>query len=163
MMRFLVSWIVLFVMWMAFVASLDPQEIVTGLVVGFFATFVSRASIVGEQPAKWLSPKRWFYFILYTFYFIKELTVANLDVAYRVIHPKLPINPGIVRVKTKLKSPMAKLVLANSITMTPGTITVDINDDTLYIHWIDVQGKDVEEATRAIVEGFEKYLEVIFE
>ncbi len=162
-MKLLVSWFVLFLVWMMFVVSLDPQEIITGLIVAFFASIASGSMIAGSKPLKWLSPKRWFYFFIYSFYFLKELTIANLDVAYRVIHPKLPINPGIVRVKTKLKSPIAKLVLANSITMTPGTITVDIKDDTLYIHWIDVKGKDVETATKAIVEGFEKYLEVIFE
>ncbi len=162
-MRLLLSTLVLFLLWMMFVASLDPQEIVTGLFVAFFTSLITGSVIAGKEPLKWLSPKRWFYFFLFALYFIKELTLANLDVAYRVIHPRLPINPGIVRVKTKLKTPIAKLVLANSITMTPGTITVDVHGDTLYIHWIDVKGKDVETATKNIVEGFEKYLEVIFE
>jgi multicomponent Na+:H+ antiporter subunit E len=52
--------------------------------------------------------------------------------------------------------------VANSITLTPGTITVDIKDDTLYIHWIDVTSTDIEEATKNIVVSFEKYLEVMY-
>lgn len=57
---------------------------------------------------------------------------------------------------------MGRMVLANSITLTPGTLTIDIKDDTLYIHWIDVQSEDINEATKAIVRKFEKYLEKIY-
>ena len=85
--------------------------------------------------------------------------------AYRVIHPKLPINPGIVKVKTTLKTDTALTFLANSITLTPGTLSVDIDKDNgiLYIHWIDVKAKDVEGATKIIVERFEKILKKIFD
>ena len=79
-----------------------------------------------------------------------------------MIKPVIPINPGIVSVRTKLKSPIGRMALANSITLTPGTLTVDIKEDKLYIHWIDVTDLDEEAATRKIVSGFEKYLEVIF-
>ena len=75
---------------------------------------------------------------LYIFVFLGELIKSNFDVAARVANPKLPINPGIVKVKTKLKSKLGRIMLANSITLTPGTLTVDIDEDTneLYIHWI---------------------------
>jgi len=162
-MKFIVSTVLLFIVWLGFTTSLDPQELITGLVVAIGVSLISKNSIVGENASKWFSPKRWFYFLMYIPYFLKELTVANLDVAYRVISPKLPINPGIVKVKTKLKSPMARLVLANSITLTPGTITVDIRDDEFYIHWINVTDTDIKKTTENIVAGFEKYLEVIFE
>ena len=52
--------------------------------------------------------------------------------------------------------------MANSITLTPGTLSVEVKDDYYYIHWIDVTDMDVEGATEKIVAGFEKYLEVIF-
>jgi multicomponent Na+:H+ antiporter subunit E len=86
-------------------------------------------------------------------------------VAYRVIHPDLLINPGIVKVKTSLQSDIGLTLLANSITLTPGTLSVDIDKDNsvLYIHWIDVQSRDIEEATRTIVERFERILRNIFE
>ena len=80
----------------------------------------------------------------------------------RVISPSLPINPGIVEVKTKLKTGIGRLALANSITLTPGTLTVDIKEDSLFIHWIDVTSTDIEGATKNIVANFEKYLEVIY-
>ncbi len=76
--------------------------------------------------------------------------------------PSLPINPGIVKVKTKLKSKMGRMILANSITLTPGTLTVDVQEDTFYIHWIDVETEDIDKATEKITRKFEKYLEVIY-
>jgi multicomponent Na+:H+ antiporter subunit E len=94
--------------------------------------------------------------------FLVSLLKSNLDVALRVIKPIIPINPGIVHVKTKLKSPLARLILANSITLTPGTLTVETSGEDFYIHWIDVQAADERGATEAIVRNFEKYLEVIF-
>ena len=95
--------------------------------------------------------------------FLWECIKANIDVAYRVLHPKMPIKPGIVKVKTQLKTDMAKTFLANSITMTPGTLSVDIKADSLYIHWIYVRDEDVEKATQIIVNKFEKHLKRIFE
>ena len=109
-----------------------------------------------------LHPKKLVYALFYVFYLFYEIIKANIDVALRFIKPVIPINPGIVKVKTKLKSPMGRLILTNSITLTPGTLTVDIKDDTLYIHWIDVKDKEESKATEKIVSNFEKYLEVIF-
>ena len=54
----------------------------------------------------------------------------------------MPIRPGIVKIKTTLRSEFAKTLLANSITMTPGTITVDIIGDEMYIHWIFIRSED---------------------
>jgi len=67
------------------------------------------------------------------------LLQANLDVAGRVITGK--VNPGIVRIKSGMKTNMGVMMLANSITLTPGTLTVDVDDagNDLYIHWIDVK------------------------
>ena len=82
-----------------------------------------------------------------------------------MLHPRLPINPGIVKVKTVLKSDTALTFLANSITLTPGTLSVDIDKDNgiLYVHWIDVKSKDIESATKIIVERFERILKNIFD
>ena len=110
-----------------------------------------------------LNPIRWLWGIIYIPVLVWECIKANFDVAYRVIHPGLPINPGIVRVKTNLKTAIAKAILANSITMTPGTLTVDIASDNLYIHWINVKSLDTDQATKRIVSRFEKLLTKVFE
>ena len=67
------------------------------------------------------------------------------------------------KVKTKIKSEMGKVILANSITLTPGTFTIDLKDEYLYIHWINVRYKDIEKATQEIVGRFEKFLIKIFD
>ena len=88
-----------------------------------------------------LNPVRWFTFIGYLFYFFYEMAKANFDVAYRVITGK--INPGIVKISPDLKTDLGITMLANSITLTPGTLSVDIDEDAndLYIHWINVKNE----------------------
>lgn len=98
----------------------------------------------------------------YGLYFLKALVQSNLRLARIVLSPALPINPGIVKVRTRLKSPMGRLLLANSITLTPGTLTVEMEDEWLYVHWVTVESEDMEAATAEIVAGFERYLEVMY-
>ena len=77
-----------------------------------------------NYPALGLPPpsiKRIAFGIVYIVVLFKEIVIANIDVAYRVIHPNMPIKPGIVLIKTGLKQDIAKMILANSITLTPGT------------------------------------------
>jgi multicomponent Na+:H+ antiporter subunit E len=112
---------------------------------------------------KLIQPKRYFWFLVYLGVFMWECIKANIDVAYRVLHPAMPIRPGIVKVKTTLKSDLAKMLLANSITMTPGTISVDIIDDYLYIHWIYIKSENPEIYTEMITGAFEKYIRRIIE
>lgn len=159
------SFLYLFVLselvWLALTSSFHFQEVIIGISVSFILSlFLSRRYLeLGLPP---LSLKRIAFFILYILVLFKEMIKANFDVAYRVIHPKMPIKPGIVIIKTGLKSDIAKVILANSITLTPGTFTLDIVDDTLLIHWINVKTEDIAEATEIIGEKFEKYLRVIF-
>ncbi|MHB2155018.1 Na+/H+ antiporter subunit E [Calditrichota bacterium GD2] len=126
--------------------------------------FAFLVSLVFTKPKKFpaLTLKKIVYSVAYIFYLFISIVKSNFDVARRVIKPQIPINPGIVRVKTRLKSPIGRMILANSITLTPGTLTVDVKDDYFYIHWIDVTDVDETAATEKIVSGFEKYLEVIF-
>jgi multicomponent Na+:H+ antiporter subunit E len=139
---------------------------ISNLIVGAVASVIC-ALFFGKffitNVYKLLQPHRYFWFIVYLFIFTWECLKANLDVAYRVLHPAMPIRPGIVKVKTTLKTDMAKMLLANSITMTPGTISVDIIDDYLYIHWIYISSEDPEVYTPIITGAFEKYIKRIIE
>jgi len=156
-----ISVLLLLGIWLLLNASLSPVVVVSGLAAALLiAVFFSVRHPVFKDMK--LNPKALIYFLIYIFVFTFELLKANFDVARRVLSPSLPINPGIVEVKTRLKSKIGRLVLANSITLTPGTLTVDIKEDSLFIHWIDVASTDIEGATKKIVEGFEKYLEVIY-
>jgi multicomponent Na+:H+ antiporter subunit E len=152
---------VLFAIWLALTSSLHWQELVTGVFVSLVLTlFLGRTYVgLGLPP---LSIKRVWYFAVYLLVLFEEIIKANFDVAYRVLHPRLPIKPGIVVIKTELRQDVAKMILANSITLTPGTFTLDIVGDTLLIHWIVVRSEDAGEAARLISERFEKYLKVVF-
>ena len=103
-----------------------------------------------------------FYYLLYLGVFLTELAKANLNVMRLVFSPRIEIQPGIVEIKTELKSPIGRLALANSITLTPGTLVVDIKDASLFIHWINVSATDPVGATEEISARFEKYLKVVY-
>ncbi len=159
--NFLYLFILLLLVWLALTSTVRWQELTVGIVISLILSFfLSKTFLKLGLPA--LSIKRIVFFFVYLGVLFKEIIKANVDVAYRIIHPKMPIKPGIVVIKTSLKQDIAKMILANSITLTPGTFTLDIVDDTFLIHWINVKTENVEEATKMIGERFEKYLRIIF-
>jgi multicomponent Na+:H+ antiporter subunit E len=108
--------------WLLLTNRLYLQNLIAGAVVSLITTLIfSRYFQIDVR--KLTHPKRYFWLIVYIIYFIWECIIANLDVAYRVLHPSMPIRPGIVKIKLTLKRALARTILANSITMTPGTIT----------------------------------------
>jgi multicomponent Na+:H+ antiporter subunit E len=150
--------VVLVLFYMAWTHVTDAGNL---MIIGGMALVVSALFVrTGKFPR--ITLKKIAYSIAYIGYLFVAIVRSNLDVARRVIQPKIPINPGIVVVKTRLKSPIGRMILANSITLTPGTLSVDVKGDHYYIHWIDVTDMEEEGATEKIVAGFEKYLEVIF-
>ncbi len=161
----IVLFIISFFIWSFLNWVPDWQHLIVGIFVSAFVAFMTGDLFI-QRPHVLKHPMRYVYFIFwYLPVFVWEIIKANIDVAYRVLHPALPINPGIVKVKTKLKSDTALTFLANSITLTPGTMSVDIDPErgVLYIHWIDVKAKNTEEATKIIAERFEKILKRIFD
>jgi multicomponent Na+:H+ antiporter subunit E len=150
------------IFWFLLTLEFTISNLVVGIVSSLITSLIfTRFFVVNVY--KLIQPKRYFWFLVYLVVFIWECIKANIDVAYRVLHPGMPIRPGIVKVKTTLKSDFAKMLLANSITMTPGTISVDIIDNYLYIHWIYIKSEDPEVYTRIITGPFEKYIKRIIE
>lgn len=161
----IVLFILAFLVWSLLNWVPDWQHIIVGIFVAAFIAFMTGDFFI-QRPHVLKHPLRYWHFIVfYIPVFLWECLKANIDVAYRVLHPKLPINPGIVKVKTSLRSDTALTFLANSITLTPGTLSVDIDSDNgiLYVHWIDVKTKDTDAATKIIVRRFEKILKKIFD
>ena len=114
----------------------DWQHLAVGVFIALFVAWITGDLFI-TRPQLLRHPHRWFYFVFwYVPIFLWECLKANIDVAYRVIHPNLPIKPGIVKVRTNLKTDTALTFLADSITLTPGTMCVDIDRDNgaLYIH-----------------------------
>lgn len=161
MRRAVSAFVLLLAFWLLLTFSLEPGFVVVG---ALFSLVVVILTARARPHWGWmLNPVRWLWLIIYIPYFFYYCVKANLDVAYRVVHPDIPIRPGIVKVTTILESDLAKTFLASSITLTPGTLTVDIVGDCLYVHWINVHTDDPEEQTREIVERFEGLLKRIFE
>lgn len=164
--KFVFVFAITLAVWLLFTWPFAPFEwtmIVAGSLVSLLSG-VLLGRMATQHPIKGLNPVRYFWAACYIFTLARWVVVANLDVAFRVLHPDVPINPGIVKVKTNLESKSAKTALANSITLTPGTMTVDLSDEGyLYVHWINVSSTEVEEATREVVGRFEWLLRRIFE
>lgn len=159
--RYLFTTAVFFIFWLAYTSSLARSEMTAGIMISLILSYFTYQSFSREKGNNNIL-SRFLAFFKYLPVFLWEMIKANFDVAKRVVNPSLPINPGIVEIKTELKSDQAKLFLANSITLTPGTLTVDIINDIFYVHWIDVTTEDPEEQKKIISEKFEKLLEGIF-
>jgi multicomponent Na+:H+ antiporter subunit E len=160
--RLVYTWLALFLLWMGFTTSLASDELIVGFVLSFIVAALTYEYFT-TSGLKSLTPKKIMYQIQYLFVFLVALVKSNLHVAKIVLTPSLPIHPGIVEFETKLKSDIGKMVLANSITLTPGTLTVDVIDNRFFIHWLEVETSDSQEAFKAIAEDFEKVLLKIYE
>lgn len=147
-------------MWIL-VAGAGYPELILGVAVSLaLAFFIAR--ICGIRMS-WKTPLSALLFIaLYVPVFLLELVKANIDVLFRVLNPKLPINPGFVRIETGISDNFSKLILANSITLTPGTISVDADDDGgIYVHWINVTGDDAGSRSEKISGRFSRILKKV--
>jgi len=150
------------VVWILLVYTLHYQEVIAGAGVALL-TAVLFGRYLPLDPKRLLNPVRWFWLIVYIPVFAYMCLKSNIDVALRVLSPGLQMKPGIVKIKTRLESDIARVLLANSITLTPGTMTVEIKGDTLYIHWIEVEAGDVAATSKAIIGPFEYFLARIFD
>ena len=153
-----------FLAWIGLSWPPDTQHMIIGVVVALFIATLTGDMFV-SRPHVFKHPRRYFWFLYYMPVFLWECFKANIDVAYRVMHPFVPIKPGIVKVKTTLKTDVALTFLANSITLTPGTLSVDVDKDKgfIYVHWIYVEHQDIEKATEAVVKKFKRILGKVFE
>jgi multicomponent Na+:H+ antiporter subunit E len=162
-MRRLIYFVLAFIIWMLLTWQIDAQVIIAGLIASAIVALLFH-EILPKEHLVFISPIRIFWALVYVPVFFYYMIKANFDVVYRALHPRMPIKPGIVKIKTNLKTQSGITALANSITLTPGTLTVDLTDDGfLYIHWINVKSDDVEQATELIARRFEWFLKKIFE
>lgn len=144
--------------WMFLNADLEFMNFVEGFVIGFIILWMSTYT---KSSSRYFSkiPKV-FNFI---FFFIYELVVANIKVAYDILTPKHRMNPAIIAVPLDVKTDIEITLLANVITLTPGTLSLDVSNDNkvLYVHAAYVENS--EDFVKEIKNGFEKKLMEIFE
>ena len=160
----IVVFILSLLIWAALTSIRDGQEMIAGVVVSFIVAWIAGGIFISTESQPGFL-RRALAAIRYVFKFLWEMIKANLHVAWIVVSPNLPIKPGIVKIKTKLKRDTALTVLTNSITLTPGTLTIDVNPEKqeIYIHCIDVFSTDVDENTQNIGQRFEPLLREVFE
>ncbi len=165
-MRRLIYFVISFIVWvlLTWPSGEDRiQVVIAGLIASVFVALLFH-EILPKEHHIFTSPIRIFWFLVYVPVFFFYVLKANLDVVYRALHPKMPIKPGIVKIKTNLTTDSGITALANSITLTPGTLTVDLTkDEFLYVHWINVKSDDVDQATKHIAQRFEWFIQKIFE
>jgi multicomponent Na+:H+ antiporter subunit E len=162
--RLTVQFAVLFAFWLILSGKLEIKYLLFGLASAALVTFVTQDLLQPEESRRhkkassavsWLKAG-WtlFFYFVWLFY---EIVQSNLQVAYLVLHPKLPIKPGLLRFRTRLRSKAGHVLLANSITLTPGTITVDLTEGTYLVHAL------VPEAAGSLLEAkMQSKLEAIF-
>ena len=136
-------------------------QFLVGLVLGLPVAYASRRFYWPEtDPVRLVRAAP--YVTLYVLTFLRVLLVANLDVAYRVLAPSMPIEPAVIEFPLRVRTDVAITTIANSITLTPGTLTMDHDADrnVLYVHAID--GRDPEAVVRPI-RRWEEYALAIFD
>jgi multicomponent Na+:H+ antiporter subunit E len=166
----LVLFVITFVFWLCLVWPVSPVDgslligdIFVGVLVAAFVALVMH-EIIRVRFIRLVNPRSWFWLFVFSFVFMYYVIKGGLDVSYRVLHPRMPIRPGIVKIRSVLKTDTGKSVLANCITLTPGTLTIDVTGDgVFYIHWINVQSLDEDQAAAHVLRRFEWFVQRIFE
>lgn len=149
-MRLIVVFLACFILWLALSGSTAPLHLFLGAVAAALVAWVNRGD---ELLSEWLW--RLPQMLRYAPWLFTEIVKANLQVARLVLDPRLPIDPVIVTFDSGLTSPLARTTFANSITLTPGTITLDVDGSSFTVHAIteamsDLGGSEMERRVAAV-------------
>ena len=166
----LVLFVLSFVFWIMLIwpvttsdGRLLTGDIAVGAVVAVVVALVMH-NIIRVKFIRLLNPRSWFWAFVYLFVLSYYVIKGGVDVSYRVLHPRMPIKPGIVKIRSVLETDTGRAALANCITLTPGTLTIDVTDDgVFYIHWLYVLSLEEEEAAKQVLRRFEWFIQRIFE
>jgi multicomponent Na+:H+ antiporter subunit E len=154
-------WAVLLGVWIVANSTLAVVVLLLGAAITLPIAWIFASSGGTWNRIRW-TPYGLLHFSLYGATFLVELVKANITMMRYVYARRIDIKPGIVKVRTRLKSPIGRLALANTIALTPGSLVMELRGDTLFIHLLDIDGIDADATTNAIVTPFEKHLEHVF-
>jgi multicomponent Na+:H+ antiporter subunit E len=156
--HFVATFLVSAVTWLVLTGSFNPVDLLWGLAVCLvIARFSYKLSAFGLP--RWVrDPRRWLPFLRVLWEFNRQLIVQNLTLSWRVLRPRLEIRPGIVAVPTRLRDDVGLTILGSLMSLTPDTVTMEIDRlrGVIYVHWIDVQTTDPQQARRLISEDLEQ-------
>lgn len=130
-------YLLFFLIWVIFNGQLTVEIAAFGVVIaGVMYAFICK--FMGYKPATdILIAKRLIYVLQYVFILVKEIIKANYAVIKMIMSSRYEPEPAVVRFKADLNTNLARIVLANSITLTPGTITVSLEDNEYVVHCLD--------------------------
>ncbi|MDP6433453.1 MAG: Na+/H+ antiporter subunit E [Candidatus Scalindua sp.] len=134
-MSFLITAIAMFIFWILLSGEFTFILITSGVVASLIVAYLSHDIFVGKADLK-TETGRVFKFIVYIPWLLWEIILANVEIAYLVLNPKPLIDPQLVHFKNDLKTDLGIVTLAHSITLTPGTVTVEANREEFIIHAI---------------------------
>jgi len=154
--------VVLMLIWISLTLSFSISELGLGMVFSVLIAVSTRGGFTSNL-FKLLNPARFMALLAYIFYFLGQMVKANIDVFLRVLRPVVPVRPGIVGADIGLRSLRGRIIVANSITLTPGTLTVDLIDDRIYVHWISLPDGNATAETQKLVDGFANRLEKVLD
>ncbi len=135
------------------IAGFEREEIVLGVVVSSIIALVSSREFIKGSVAAKFHPRRWVMFFIYMIVFVAAEIYSHLSLAWSIITGIT--GPKIFNIKSKFREPVPLTVLGNSITLTPGTLTLDIKGRNVVACCIDSK-------SRSIIKVFETFLEGIF-
>jgi multicomponent Na+:H+ antiporter subunit E len=143
-------------------ASGGGADLIAGLAVAAMAAAVF-GRMFPRNAGKLFSPLRYLFFACYLLIAVWALLAGCVDVAYRSLHLRVPVRPSIVKVRTSIRSEMGRMLLANSISLAPGTLVVDIVGQDLYVHWSNTLTDSPEIRRELLVGRFEDVLKRVFD
>ena len=159
--RILLTSLCLMLGWILFTLNLAPFSLLLGLVFSFaVAFFTYDLFIEKDEAARRSFLPRIYLLVLYPLVLLAKVYLASFRMIVPVIRGQC--NPRVVHFRTRLKSKLARVVLANSITLTPGTLTLDLDNDHLLVHWLDAKTIHSHYAARLIKGHFEAWLKRIW-
>jgi multicomponent Na+:H+ antiporter subunit E len=123
----LITFGILFLFWILLSGLFDAFHLIAGVICSGIVTLMSHDLLVKGKDEKFIEKSlRLLWYIPWELW---QIVLANIDVAIRVLHPKMPIDPLIIEFETPLRSDFSLITLANSITLTPGTITISVEPE----------------------------------
>ena len=155
---YVVTFVICLLLWLLLTASFAADELISGVIISLVVSMISAPKMKILNGLR-LHFGFFFGLLSYLWYFFGALLKANFDLAKRVVSKDMKLHPDVVEIATSLHSDLGKLFLANSITLTPGTLSVDVIGDRLLVHWIDVpKNVDIVATTKLVVAEFETHL-----
>ena len=130
--------LILFLFWITVSSSFDLPQLAVGLAASAFVVYFNRNLLITAQDRPPVNLINIFWLFGYFFKLLRDIMIANFQVAYLVLHPKMPIVPNLVPLRVEIESVASRVLLGNSITLTPGTLTVLADEKDYLVHALTV-------------------------